>query len=292
MALVLDCNTGLASPQFHVAFDPTFDTVKDIATESKWQIRAGFVAQRELLTTPRSTTTAASLGTTSTASKTCRGKKRKRNETATEQQQTREPLETEPRPAAANVGDGGQPTPPNESETQKEAEIDMVETTTQSGRKKAKTAPRLIEALTSEILARATASDIEGEIFCYARTMFPDDDAFDCDDPFLAYKTVSDPDTLYFHQAMKEPDSKEFMASMMKEVQDQFNNGNFNVVHRSKVPAEQTILPAVWQMRRKRDAKTGAIKMNKACMNIDGSRMQKGEHYDMTYSPVASWNSI
>ena len=45
-------------------------------------------------------------------------------------------------------------------------------------------------------------------------------------------------------------------------------------------------------MRRKRDAKTGAIKKYKARLNIDGSRMQKGEHYNMTYSPVASWNSI
>jgi hypothetical protein len=35
------------SPQFHVAFDPTFDTVKDMTTRSMWQVRAGFVTQRE-----------------------------------------------------------------------------------------------------------------------------------------------------------------------------------------------------------------------------------------------------
>ena len=45
-------------------------------------------------------------------------------------------------------------------------------------------------------------------------------------------------------------------------------------------------------MKRKRDAKTGGIKKYKARLNIDGSRMKKGEHYDMTYSPVASWNSV
>jgi hypothetical protein len=46
-------------------------------------------------------------------------------------------------------------------------------------------------------------------------------------------------------------------------------------------------------MRRKRDARTGEIKKYKARLNIDGSRMKFGEHYnEITYSPVASWNSV
>jgi hypothetical protein len=45
-------------------------------------------------------------------------------------------------------------------------------------------------------------------------------------------------------------------------------------------------------MRRKRDARTGRIKKYKARLNIDGSRMKYGEHYNKTYSPVASWNSV
>ena len=140
-------------------------------------------------------------------------------------------------------------------------------------------------------IAELTSHDVEGEIFCYV-TMFPDDDRTDYDDPLLAYKAVSDPDTLYYHQAMREDDREEFKSSMLKEVTDQFENGNFTVVHRSEVPSHQTVLPAVWQMRRKRDAKSGKIKKYKARLNIDGSRMRKGEHSDMTYSPVASWNSV
>ena len=287
VALVLDRDTGLASPQFHVAFDPRFDTAKDITTESKWQLKAGFVIQRELYERKRTQipSTEKPLGdNTSSRSK----RKRKRSEATTEQQQgTRESHELSTQPAAANVGDGGHPTPSNEGGTQREAEREY--TTTRSGRK-AKAAPRLIEAMTSEI-ARVTADDVEGEIYCYA-TIFPDDDAINHVNPLLAYKAVSDPDTLYYHQAMKEHDSEEFRDSMDKEVRDQFENGNFTVVHRSQVPDGHTILPAVWQMRRKRDAKSGAIKKHKARLNIDGSRMRKGEHYDMTYSPVASWNSV
>jgi Reverse transcriptase (RNA-dependent DNA polymerase) len=45
-------------------------------------------------------------------------------------------------------------------------------------------------------------------------------------------------------------------------------------------------------MKRKRDIMTRAIKKWKARLNIDGSRMVKGVHYEESYSPVAGWNSI
>jgi hypothetical protein len=91
---------------------------------------------------------------------------------------------------------------------------------------------------------------------------------------------------------MKEEDRDKFQESMAKEVTDQFNNGNFTVIPRSEVPKGKTILPAVWQMRRKRDAKDGSIKKYKARLKIDGSRMKRGEHNKETYAPVASWNSV
>jgi hypothetical protein len=69
---------------------------------------------------------------------------------------------------------------------------------------------------------------------------------------------------------------------MEKEIKDQFENGNFTVIRKTEVLDGHTILPAVWQMRRKRDAKTGEIKKYKACLNIDGSRMKFGEHYNET----------
>jgi hypothetical protein len=50
VALVLNIQTGLVSPQFHVKFDPSFHTVKQSPEmDSLWQIKAGFVAQREHL---------------------------------------------------------------------------------------------------------------------------------------------------------------------------------------------------------------------------------------------------
>jgi hypothetical protein len=87
---------------------------------------------------------------------------------------------------------------------------------------------------------------------------------------------------------MKEEDRDKFQHSMAKKVTDKFYNGNFTVIPRSEVPKGQTILPAVWQMRRKRDAKDGSITKYKARLNIDGSRRKRGEHYEETYAPVAS----
>jgi hypothetical protein len=47
VALVLSRETALVSPQFHINFDPSFHTIKQDDFDSKWQLKAGFVAQRE-----------------------------------------------------------------------------------------------------------------------------------------------------------------------------------------------------------------------------------------------------
>jgi Reverse transcriptase (RNA-dependent DNA polymerase) len=110
--------------------------------------------------------------------------------------------------------------------------------------------------------------------------------------PLLAYKTSSDPNTMYMHKATKQPDRQQFHDAMAKEVNDQMKNGNFTVIPRSQVPKGKLILPAVWQMKRKRDIKTQEVKKWKARLNFDGARMRHGEHYDETYSPVTSWTSV
>ena len=57
--------------------------------------------------------------------------------------------------------------------------------------------------------------------------MFPVDESTDLNlqNPLLAYKAHADPDTMYLHQALKEPDKKEFIKAMKKEWDDQLGNG-------------------------------------------------------------------
>ena len=58
------------------------------------------------------------------------------------------------------------------------------------------------------------------------------------------------------------------------------------------MPSDVTLLPAVWQMKRKQCLTTRAVRKYKARLNVDGSRQVQGRDYNKTYAPVASWPSI
>jgi hypothetical protein len=45
-------------------------------------------------------------------------------------------------------------------------------------------------------------------------------------------------------------------------------------------------------MKRKRKPSTGEISKYKARINVDGSQMIKGLHYEETYAPVVQWATI
>jgi hypothetical protein len=59
-----------------------------------------------------------------------------------------------------------------------------------------------------------------------------DDDKTACDDnPLLfAFAASADPDTMYLHEAMKQPDRNKFMEAMQKEINDHTENGHWRIV--------------------------------------------------------------
>ena len=64
--------------------------------------------------------------------------------------------------------------------------------------------------------------------------------------PMLAYTASADPDTMYYHEAMREPDRAEFIKAMQKnEVKSHAENGVWELLPRSSVPEGVKILPAV-----------------------------------------------
>jgi hypothetical protein len=98
---------------------------------------------------------------------------------------------------------------------------------------------------------------------------------------------------MYHHQAMKQPDREKFQDAMKKECEAHYKEGNYRLVKRSELPEGATLLSSEWQMKRKRKPSTGEIsKYNKARMNVDGSQMIKGLHYEETYAPVVQWATI
>jgi len=111
-------------------------------------------------------------------------------------------------------------------------------------------------------------------------------------DPLLAYKAKADPDTMYLHEALKQPDKVNFIRAMVEEIEGQQQNGNWEVVPRRRVPQGVPVLPAVWAMRRKRRIATREVYRWKARLNVGGHKQQYGINYWETYSPVVSWPVI
>lgn len=113
------------------------------------------------------------------------------------------------------------------------------------------------------------------------------------DDPIaFAMKATTDPDTLYYSEAMKAPDAKNFQDSMVKEATTHAKRKHWVVIFKEDVPEGQIILPAVWAMRRKRRIATREVYKWKARLNIGGHKMVQGMHYDQTYAPVIDWPTI
>jgi hypothetical protein len=110
---------------------------------------------------------------------------------------------------------------------------------------------------------------------CLIRPNEHEDEETWSEQELLAYKASTDPDTMYHHQAMKH-----------------YKEGNYRLVKRSELPEGATLLSSVWQMKRKRKPSTGEISKYKARMNVDGSQMIKGLHYEDTYAPVVQWATI
>jgi hypothetical protein len=115
---------------------------------------------------------------------------------------------------------------------------------------------------------------------------------FESDPIAFALKATSDPDTMYYHEAMKEPDAQEFRTAMTKEVDDHTGKRHWEIVRRSQVPAGVKVLPAVWSMKRKRRIATREVYKWKARLNVGGHMQKHGVHYWETYSPVVRWTTI
>ena len=91
---------------------------------------------------------------------------------------------------------------------------------------------------------------------------------------------------------MKEPDAGEFKKAMRGEIDAQIEGKVLKLTRINDVPKNAMLLPAVWQMKRKRHIKTQDVYKWKARLNVDGSRMVHTRDYDQTYAQIASWNII
>jgi Reverse transcriptase (RNA-dependent DNA polymerase) len=103
---------------------------------------------------------------------------------------------------------------------------------------------------------------------------------------------TGDPDTMYYHQAMKQPDAKDFLKAIQEEFAGMLSNQILSFIELTRAPPRPVVFPAVWAMKRKGRVKTREVYKWKARLAFDGSRQVEAIHYNQTYAPVASWETI
>ena len=109
--------------------------------------------------------------------------------------------------------------------------------------------------------------------------------------PLLALqaKVNKNPDHLYWHQAIKQPDAAAFKESALKEVSDHTKNGLWRLVPKKKVQQGTLIAPGAGSMLRKRRINMREVYKWKARLAFDGSKKTNYVNNWETYSPVIQW---
>jgi hypothetical protein len=109
---------------------------------------------------------------------------------------------------------------------------------------------------------------------------------------FLAATARGDPDTMYYHQAMKQEDSLQFKQAMQLEIDAHTTNDHWDVIPREEVPKDHKVLDSVWAMKRKRRIMSREVYKWKARLNVHSGQQEYGINFWNTFAPVVTWMSI
>lgn len=288
VALVLNLQTGMVSPQFHVQFDPSFRTMRTHLSsdlpQSLWQEKTGFITANS---------EGASMNFVTSASNNKRKARRGNAQSILMPQSEGETTPSLIPARPAPIVNSEHTLPPVI-----ESDNPTIAPPAPEGEIALPTGPlgRAIVAMTAQVDAFSGSYDDDydpsPELFSMA-AIAPDAymDPYN-HHPLLAMGATNDPDTLYYHEAMKAPDKEQFLSSMNDEVSGQLANKVYRPMLRSELPEGAIVLPSVWAMRRKRKASTGEIYRYKSRLNIGGHKQREGLDYEQTYAPVVTWPAI
>ena len=99
-------------------------------------------------------------------------------------------------------------------------------------------------------------------------------------------------DIMYLQQALKQPDAKEFVQVVIKEVNGHVDSNNWMLRKQSKVPEDILMVPSVWSLQCKYNLTTNKIKSHNARLNLHGGKQVYGMNYFETYAPVVTWFTV
>lgn len=110
--------------------------------------------------------------------------------------------------------------------------------------------------------------------------------------PLSFAASLADEDTMYLHQAQRQPDWPEFCKAMISELEAHSQREHWTILPASAVPEGHKIMRAVWSMKRKRKVATGEVYKWKARLCVDGSSQEHGVNYWETYAPTVQWETL
>jgi hypothetical protein len=88
----------------------------------------------------------------------------------------------------------------------------------------------------------------------------------------IAFHTKIMGDIMYLQQILRQPDTKEFVQAVVKEVNGHVDSNNWTLKKRDEVPDDAQIVPSVWSMGRKGNLTTNQAKSHKARLNLHGRK--------------------
>ena len=258
VALVMSLATGRVSPQFHVQFDPSFQTVKKsfggTSPPSLWQQVCGFSNASRVSPESNIKTRSGDDGRADRAGPTLNTAPNSLN--APYASLDTGELEGDDWSDAGSVDIPAAILQEPVLTQEHDDNDDGDQTVRRSTCTRIPVVGNRLVDLANEVLFATSVQDndlaedpkpsapAQVEIFCES-ALFPFDLIPFEDDPLLAYGASNDPDVFYYHEAMREPDADEFRKAMEKEIEGQWDNGNFKLFKRKDVPADKNILPGV-----------------------------------------------
>ena len=278
VSLILNPRTGMTSAQYHIKFDDTFETVKDLRETSHgwWLQKCGFTNSTQQPKLPNDFTTV------ETVVNKDKNKIVEPNETTidqTEMQFTIDPFEME------NQQDNAPNLPEDETTIHEgDALPDTPQQPTRRSTRSWKPTERILESIAQQDMALPV---------CLQAMVYDDEyeTIIDNVNP-MTLMAQTDADTMYWDQALKQPDADKFIEAAIDEVSTHQRNGHWKIILRDKVPTGVKVLDSVWSMKRKRRVKTNQVYKHKARLNVHGGQQEMGVNYWETYAPVVTWAAI
>ena len=307
VALVLNLATGLVSPQFHLKFDDLFETVKHQDTfPNNWKAATHFRKKSKSdgkKGTRTDRTEAAAQEPTTHTTTTAEPEVVIDEDMATiypASEHTDTPVALSERQAAHTIARVNDQQPAARPDA--EAEVRRWSRRHKPTQRLIESQAQAAERATTYLSIRQCACDHASNDTCecgqgndYDNDVYHGEEEYEIQrkmaDP-IAFAASADPDVMYLHEAMRQPDRKEFVQAMIDEVTTHTERGHWKIIPRSEVPAETKVLPAVWAMRRKRRIISREVYKWKARLNVHGGKQTYGVDYWETYAAALKWSSI